>query len=120
MMIFAPKTEKNIKLYNSNGVNKKHIVIASDILMGYRLYDRDKQLTIAVPNKITKEQSKFILQNFCIDTIYMDKHTIMYDYQSIYNNLLDYIPKEKQNVKIVLDYKDLNNDNNNANISEVA
>lgn len=101
IMIFMPKNEKTII--------KKDIVIASEILIGYRLFERDNKITIAIPNKINKKQGQSILNNIDISNadIYIDKHTISCDYKSLYQNLLNYIDEEKQNIKFVFDYKDL-------------
>lgn len=101
IMIFMPKTDQIS--------TKNNIVIASEILIGHRLFERDNKITIAIPNKINKKQAQLILNNINISNadIYIDKHTISCDYKSLYHNLLKYIDEEKQNIKFILDYKDL-------------
>lgn len=123
IMIFIPENERRIGVYDLNKVPRKDIVITSDILMGYRLFNRDKKITIAVPNKITKRQSQEILNRLEISNadIYLDEHTIVYDYRSLYRNLLCNIDENKQNFNYILDYKSLiiKNDED-VNISNVA
>lgn len=109
IMIFMPETEKNIEIYNSNKNNKKDIIIASEFLMGYKLFNRDNKITIAIPNRISKKQGQMILNNINIDNVdvYIDKHTISCDYLPLFKNLLCYIAEEKENIKYILDYKEL-------------
>lgn len=125
IIIFIPNTEKKLNIYNSNIMHKKDINIASEFLLGYRLFCRDQKITIAVPNRITKKQEHDILSNLNINSveIYIDKHTVSYDCISIYKNLLNNIniSREKLNFNFVFDYKDLMiKESINKNISNIA
>ena len=110
IMIFVPETQRKIEAYNSNKIDRKDVVIASEFLVGYRLFERDKKITIALPNRITKKQGQMILNNINIGNadVYIDRHTILYDYMPIYKNLLNYIEDEKKDFNFIFNYKDLN------------
>lgn len=123
IMIFIPEEECRIKVHDIKNIPEKDIIIASDILMGYRLFNRDRKITIAVPNKISKQQAQMILNNISVKSadIYFDEHTIKYDFKSIFRNLLNHIPEEKQKINCILNYKDLiKNDEEDANIIKIA
>lgn len=123
IMIFFPDNEKRIEVFNSNKSIGKDIAITSDILIGYRIFNRDKKITIAIPNKITKQQAEEILGNINVNSadIYIDEHTVTYDYKSIYRNLISKIPEEKQNINFIFNYKELIKENGkNAIIESVA
>lgn len=120
LMIFFPESEKRIEVFNSNNSNGKNIAITSEILIGYRIFARDNKITIAIPNKITKKQADEILNNLKISNadIYIDEHTVTYDYKSIYRNLISQIPEENQNTNFIFNYKDLILNNNENAINE--
>lgn len=122
IMIFTPETERIIKVYNPNEFCGKDVVITSDILMGYRLFSRDKKITIAIPNRITKKQGKNIINNIDINSadIYIDEHTIKYDYRPIYNNLLNYIPEDRKTYNFIFDYKDLIKEDKDVSLKKAA
>ena len=122
IMIFMPETERMIKVYNSNEFYGKDVVIASDILMGYKLFNRDKKITIAIPNRISKSQGKKIINSIDINSadIYIDEHTIKYDYRPIYNNLLNYIPEDRKTFNFIFDYKELIKEETNASFKRAA
>ena len=50
--------------------------------------------------------------------IYIDEHTVTYDYKSIYRNLISQIPEENQNTNFIFNYKDLILNNNENAINE--
>lgn len=122
IMIFVPEIERKFAVYDINNIPKKDIVITSEILMGYRLFYRDNKITMAMPNKITKKQGQKILDNININSadVYIDEHTVRYDCDSIYKNLLNHIPEEKANVNFIFNYKDLIKEEKGLNLDKVA
>lgn len=122
IMIFVPDTERKLGVFDINNIPKKDIVITSEILLGYRLFYRDNKITIAIPNKISKKQSQKILNIMNVNSadIYIDEHTIRYDYKSIYKNLLSYIAQEKEKFNFIFNYKDLIKDEIDTEIKKVA
>ena len=122
IMIFMPDSERKLGVFDINNIPKKDIVITSEILLGYRLFLRDNKITIAIPNKISKKLSQNILNNMNINSadIYIDEHTIRYDYSSIYKNLINHIPEEKENINFIFNYKDLIKDEIGTDIKKVA
>lgn len=121
IMIFIPETERRIKVYDKNNIQKKDIIVCSEFLMAYKLFNRDNKITIAIPNRITKKQGQKIIEDIDINTVdvYIDKHTISYDYMPIYSNFLNNIPEDKQKINFIFKYEDLiiKNDINAINSS---
>lgn len=122
IMIFYPENVNKIELFNSNIESKKDVIITTEFLLGYRLFERDKKITIAIPNRISKRQGHMILNSLNIDKVdvYIDKHTLTYDYLPVYKNLLNYIKDEKKSFNYVFDFKELVNKENNVSISNAA
>ena len=123
LMIFVPKDYKKIKMYNIKSENQKEdIIIASEFIMAYKLFNKYNKLTIALPNRITKKQANLILEkiNILSVDIYLDKHTILTDTTSLHQNLLELIDEEKKKVNFIFDYKDLINNKEEQIIKNVA
>lgn len=109
IMIFVPEDKRRMEIYDVDRIPKKDVIIATEFLMGYRLFNRDKKITIAIPNRINKKQGQMLLNEMNIDNVevYIDNHTISCDYLPIYRNLLNYIPEDKQKVNFCVKYNDL-------------
>ena len=78
IMFLFPSNE--LKLYNDTK-NKKDIIIASEMLLAYRLFYRYKNvIVIGIPNVISNKEIKKINRINPIENIYltMDYHTIKY------------------------------------------
>lgn len=110
IMILNPE-RSSLTLYNGG----KDIIIASEMLIAYKAFSTFNQITIGLPNTISKEQAYKFLNSIDIKSakIFMDKHTMLTDPYPIYNRIIGTIKNAENNVGFVLNDKDIRNIQNN-------